>query len=241
MRIGIFADVHDHLDNLRLAVEFFNARQCAAVIFAGDLVSTFAVPPLRKLNCPFYGCFGDNEGNRPGLLAGMSIVGELRDAPALYTLPDGTRIVVMHMERQLRGFDEPFDVAVDRSRRLLLSLLRQHVVEDLAAGREQQPLDLQVGRLRRLLFECVHNPVSHDRIFDFRFARRHRPPPWFSSHHSHHRHDPTPGSSESDVCTCAGGSNPHPTPGPPGRASSGFAATRRGARRARRAPLAGRG
>lgn len=112
MRIGIFADVHDHLDNLRLAVEFFNARQCAAVIFAGDLVSTFTVPPLRKLNCPFYGCFGDNEGNRPGLLAGMSIVGELRDAPALYTLPDGTRIVVMHMERQLRGFDEPFDVAV---------------------------------------------------------------------------------------------------------------------------------
>ncbi len=112
MRVGIFADVHDHLDNLRLAVECFNARRCEAVLFAGDLVSTFAVPPLRKLNCPFYGCFGDNEGNRPGLLAGMSIIGELRDAPALYTLADGTRVVVMHMERQLRGFDEPFDVAV---------------------------------------------------------------------------------------------------------------------------------
>jgi putative phosphoesterase len=112
MRVGIFADVHDHLDNLRRVVALFNERHCEAVLFAGDLVSTFAVPPLRKLTCPFFGCFGDNEGNRAGLLAGMSIVGELRDAPALYQLDDGTRVVVMHMERQLRGFAEPFDVAI---------------------------------------------------------------------------------------------------------------------------------
>ena len=112
MRVGIFADVHDHLDNLRRAVALFNERQCEAVLFAGDLVSTFAVPPLRQLACPFFGCFGDNEGNRAGLLAGMSIIGELRDAPALYRLDDGTRVVVMHMERQLRGFTEQYDVAI---------------------------------------------------------------------------------------------------------------------------------
>ena len=107
-----FADVHDHLDNLRKVVDLFNDRACDCVLFAGDLVSTFAVPPLRKLDCPFFGCFGDNEGNRPGLLAGMSIVGKLQEAPALYVLEDGTRAVLVHMERQIRGFDEPFDVAV---------------------------------------------------------------------------------------------------------------------------------
>jgi putative phosphoesterase len=112
MRVGIFADAHDHLENIRRVVRMFNERECECVLFAGDLVSTFAVPPLRKLNCPFLGCYGDNEGNRPGLQAGMRIVGELRDAPALYTLADGTRVVLVHMERQLRGFDEPFDVAV---------------------------------------------------------------------------------------------------------------------------------
>jgi uncharacterized protein len=112
MKVGIFADVHDHLDNLRRAVALFSGLQCECVLFAGDLVSTFAVPPLRKLGVPFYGCFGDNEGNRPGLLAGMRIIGELRDAPALYELADGTRAVLVHMERQLRGFDEPFDVAI---------------------------------------------------------------------------------------------------------------------------------
>lgn len=112
MKVGIFADAHDHLDNIRRVVRMFNERHCACVLFAGDLVSTFAVPPLRKLNCPFFGCYGDNEGNRPGLEAGMRIVGPLRDAPALYTLADGTRAVLVHMERQLRGFAEPFDVAV---------------------------------------------------------------------------------------------------------------------------------
>lgn len=39
MRVGIFADVHDHLANLRRAVDLFNARHCQLVLFAGDLVS----------------------------------------------------------------------------------------------------------------------------------------------------------------------------------------------------------
>ena len=112
MKVGIFADSHDHLDNIRTVVQMFNDLECECVLFAGDLVSTFAVPPLRKLNCPLLGCYGDNEGNKPGLQAGMSIIGELREAPASYTLSDGTRVVLVHMERQLRGYDEPFDVCI---------------------------------------------------------------------------------------------------------------------------------
>ena len=112
MKVGIFADSHDHLDNIRCVVRMFNELRCEYALFAGDLVSTFAVPPLRKLNCPLLGCFGDNEGNKPGLQAGMSIVGELREPPALYTLADGTCVVLVHMERQLRGFEESFDVCV---------------------------------------------------------------------------------------------------------------------------------
>lgn len=112
MRVGIFADTHDHLDNIRRVVQLFNDRQCDCVLFAGDLVSTFAVPPLRELKCRILGCYGDNEGNKPGLQAGFRIIGELREAPARYTLADGTRVVICHMERQLRGNAQPFDVAV---------------------------------------------------------------------------------------------------------------------------------
>jgi hypothetical protein len=114
MRLGIFSDVHDHLDNLRRVVEFFNSQGCETVLFAGDLVSTFAVPPLRNLRCPFVGCYGDNEGNKPGLQAGFSIIGSLGEAPVQWTSPDGLRFVIVHMERQLRALpaETAFDVAV---------------------------------------------------------------------------------------------------------------------------------
>lgn len=112
MRIGIFADSHDHLDNLRRAVEVFNEAHCDVVLFAGDLVSTFAVPPLRKLCCPFVGCFGDNEGNKLGLLAGIRIIGELGEGPFCYKAADGTRFLLAHMERQCAGLEGDCDVAI---------------------------------------------------------------------------------------------------------------------------------
>ncbi len=112
MRIGIFADTHDHLANIRLAVERFNDEQVELVLFAGDLVSTFAVPPLRRLRAPLVACFGDNEGNKPGLLAGFQLVGELSEPPVRLTTADGIRFVLTHMKRQLRGLDDNYDVAI---------------------------------------------------------------------------------------------------------------------------------
>lgn len=112
MLIGLFADVHDHLDNIRRAVELFNHAGCGQVLFAGDMVSTISLPPLRKLNCPFFGCFGDNEGNKPGLHAGISRVGRLAEPPCVFEAVDGTKIALAHMQRQLRGFDADYDLAV---------------------------------------------------------------------------------------------------------------------------------
>jgi uncharacterized protein len=93
-------------------VERFNAEAVELVLFAGDLVSTFAVPPLRRLNCPLVACFGDNEGNKPGLLAGFQLVGKLSEPPVRLNTSDGTRVVMVHMRRQLRGLDGDYDVAI---------------------------------------------------------------------------------------------------------------------------------
>jgi putative phosphoesterase len=112
MLLGIFADSHDHLDNLRRAVEVFSAAGCQQVLFAGDLVSTFLTPPLRKLGCKIIGCYGDNEGNKPGLAAGFSILGTLAEPPVFWQSPDRLRFVIVHMERQLRGLESEFDVCV---------------------------------------------------------------------------------------------------------------------------------
>lgn len=95
-----------------MAVERFNQLECELVLFAGDLVSTFAAPPLRKLRCPLVGCFGDNEGNKPGLLAGFSIIGTLAEPPVRYVAPDGVRFLLVHMERQIRGVADDFDVCI---------------------------------------------------------------------------------------------------------------------------------
>ena len=112
MRIGIFADTHDHLANIRLAVERFNAEQVELVLFAGDFVSTIAVPPLRNLKAPLVACFGDNEGNKVGLQSGIKLVGKLAEPPVHLTVDDGTRFVLTHMKRQLRGVDVDYDIAV---------------------------------------------------------------------------------------------------------------------------------
>jgi len=112
MLVGLFADTHDHLANIRLAVQRFNEANCELVLFAGDLVSTFAVPPLRKLNCPLVGSFGDNEGNKIGLLAGFTLVGEIGEPPVRFLADDGTRFIICHMQRQLRGQGDDWDIAV---------------------------------------------------------------------------------------------------------------------------------
>jgi putative phosphoesterase len=112
MRIGLFADAHDHLDYIRKAVAVFNDRGCELVLFAGDLVSSFAVPPLRELKCPVLACFGDNEGNRIGVAAGFKILGQIGEPPFGLKTPDGVRIVMTHMLRQLRGAEGEFDVCV---------------------------------------------------------------------------------------------------------------------------------
>jgi len=113
MRIGIFADTHDHLAHIRLAVERFNREACECVLFAGDLVSPIAVRPLRALACPLIGCFGDNEGNKVGILSGMSLVSKLfADPPVAYQAADGTRFLIAHTKRQILAAEQPFDIAV---------------------------------------------------------------------------------------------------------------------------------
>ncbi len=112
MRIGIFADIHDHLDNARAAVAEFNARSCELVLFAGDFVSTFTIPVLRALDCPLVGCFGDNEGNKTGLLGGLRIIGTVGDPPLGFRTPDGVKFLITHQYELLRGDVDGADVIV---------------------------------------------------------------------------------------------------------------------------------
>lgn len=112
MRIGIFADIHDHLDHARAAVAEFNRRKCELVVFAGDFVSTFVIPVLRGLNCRLVGCYGDNEGNKIGLAGGLRIIGTVGEPPLGFRAADGTRILVSHQYELFQNEIDGADVVI---------------------------------------------------------------------------------------------------------------------------------
>ena len=93
MLLGVFSDTHDHLDNIGKAVELFNARGVDLVIHAGDVVSPFALDPLKALKAPWQGVFGNNEGEIPYLLEKAQ--GELQPPPLELEL-EGHKVLVKH-------------------------------------------------------------------------------------------------------------------------------------------------
>lgn len=112
MKIGICADIHDNVDNLRHSIRLFNALRCSHVIIAGDFVSPLVVPSLRKLHSKVIACFGDNDGNRRGISGGMSIIGGLGEPPLCWTTRDGVRFLICHQLQDVRDCLGESDVVV---------------------------------------------------------------------------------------------------------------------------------
>lgn len=112
MKIGILADIHDNVDNLRHAIRLFNAMQCKAVLLAGDFVSPLVVPCMRKLTCPVIACYGDNDGNQTGIAGGMKIVGTLGYPPMCWKSRDGVRFLMAHHLDAMRDCLGEADVVI---------------------------------------------------------------------------------------------------------------------------------
>ncbi len=93
MLLGVLSDTHDHLDNIKRAVELFNEKGVDLVIHAGDLVSPFSLDPLEALEAPWRGVFGNNEGEIPFLLEKAR--GRLGTAPLELEL-EGQKVLVKH-------------------------------------------------------------------------------------------------------------------------------------------------
>ncbi len=95
MIIGILSDTHDHLDRLKKAMDIFREQEVEAVLHAGDFVAPFVAPVLATLGKPVYGVFGNNDGERLGLLAAFRQLGPLNQPP-MPLLLHKVRILLMH-------------------------------------------------------------------------------------------------------------------------------------------------
>ncbi|MFA6384069.1 MAG: metallophosphoesterase [Candidatus Omnitrophota bacterium] len=68
MRIGVISDTHDNLPAIERAVTFFNTQKISFVLHAGDYVAPFAAARLASLSCGWRGVFGNNDGEKSGLI-----------------------------------------------------------------------------------------------------------------------------------------------------------------------------
>lgn len=102
MLIGIISDTHDHLANLRRALELLKARGAELVLHAGDFVSPFVAEPFRETGLRVIAVFGNNDGDRLFLRQRFSEVGELHFGPHELEL-GGRKILLMHEPRALEA------------------------------------------------------------------------------------------------------------------------------------------
>lgn len=84
MKIGIISDTHDNLLKLEKAVKFFNRHKVGFVLHAGDFVAPFTMLKLEKLYCDWRGVFGNNDGEREGLISASG--GKIKAGPQEITL-----------------------------------------------------------------------------------------------------------------------------------------------------------
>jgi hypothetical protein len=84
MLAGIISDTHDNRTNIVRAVELFNRTGVSLVIHGGDIVAPFTALDFKALNCPMEMVFGNNDGERIGLVNSFRGIGNLLPGPRTF-------------------------------------------------------------------------------------------------------------------------------------------------------------
>lgn len=64
MEFAVISDTHDHINNLRTAIDIIESRNCRAVIHCGDIIAPFMLKELERPKVPVHCVFGNNDGDR---------------------------------------------------------------------------------------------------------------------------------------------------------------------------------
>ena len=98
MKIGVISDTHDHLDNIKKAVEIFKKSGIDVLIHAGDFCSPFVFRELNKLQpecSKAYAVFGNNDGDKVLLTQNAGKFCSIQQGVLKIEL-EGRKIAVMH-------------------------------------------------------------------------------------------------------------------------------------------------
>lgn len=111
MKIGIIADTHDRLEKIEKAVAFFNSNDLDMIVHAGDYIAPFTSRVFADLNIKMVGIFGNNDGERKGLIKAYKEIAPIHVPP--YSFKAGKKsIVVVHMNENLDALLKKHDIVI---------------------------------------------------------------------------------------------------------------------------------
>jgi len=109
MKVGILSDTHDNLPKVKQAVSLFNKNKIGFVFHAGDFVAPFTALKLKALKCDWLGVFGNNDGERAGLIKASE--GRIKEAPLRINL-SGKKITLVHDILSINQEKESADIII---------------------------------------------------------------------------------------------------------------------------------
>ncbi len=95
MKIGIISDTHDNLNGIRKAINIFKELGVEKILHLGDFVAPFTASPFVESKISFTGVFGNNDGEKFGLIKAFSPVGKIY-SPPYETEIDGKFFLLLH-------------------------------------------------------------------------------------------------------------------------------------------------
>jgi len=111
LQIGIIADTHDRLEKIEKAVAFFNSNRLDLVIHAGDYIAPFTSRAFSDLQAEMVGVFGNNDGERKGLITAYKEIARIHEPPHTFKA-DKRSITVTHMDERLESLLAKNDIVI---------------------------------------------------------------------------------------------------------------------------------
>jgi len=93
--VGIMADSHDNKHGVLAATRLFIDRQIGLLLHAGDYIAPFNAKWMADIGVPMVGVFGNNDGEKFGLRAMFSDLGDIHRAPYRFE-HQGKRFLMLH-------------------------------------------------------------------------------------------------------------------------------------------------
>jgi putative phosphoesterase len=128
MKIGVISDSHDHMDNIRKAVQLFKDKKVNFVIHAGDYVNPGTIKLFNGLK--LIGIFGNNDGDKFRLINAFDQIGGEIKGDFCELVQDGIKFAVYHgTEPQLK------DALIECGKYDIVIYGHTHVLENMEVGK----------------------------------------------------------------------------------------------------------